>query len=38
MFFIDADNKHVDAWDRVNRKPYRIAGEFNQITQLEVLS
>ena len=32
------DEKHIDAWDRLQRKPYRVAGEFAQITQVELLT
>jgi hypothetical protein len=37
VFFVDADEVHVDAWDRVERQAYRVNGSFARITQLELL-
>ena len=38
MFFVDADEKHVNAYDLAARRAYRVKGDFAQITQLELLA
>jgi hypothetical protein len=37
MFFVDADEKHVNAYDLSARRAYRVKGDFAQITQLELV-
>ena len=38
MFFIDADEKSIDAHDLTTHRSYRVPGRFRTITQLEPLS
>jgi hypothetical protein len=37
MFFIDADTKSIDAYDRLARRSYRVPGRFDAISQLALL-
>jgi hypothetical protein len=37
LYWVDADGKHVDAFDRTTGRAYRVKGDFRTITQLAVL-